>query len=127
MWKRFRNTHVLVNVRANGDSPVSLMMTQSGPESTKNTQSVVLCVGGLRSWPIDTCSNKDAGKRECKTPTPCERTGKQTENNLVEVYACASHVQQCSPTFARPLFICRLAVSVLSSVKLCRVSEMVQT
>ena len=27
MWRRFRNIHVLVHVRASGDSPVSLAMT----------------------------------------------------------------------------------------------------
>ena len=51
MWKRPRNTHVLLHVRANGDSPVSLAMThmrwlrgQSGRESTDYTQSVLpLC------------------------------------------------------------------------------------
>ena len=41
MWRRLRNTHVLLHVRANGDSPISLAMThmrwllgQSGHEST---------------------------------------------------------------------------------------------
>ena len=41
MWRRFRNAHVLLHVRANGDSPVSLAMThvrwvhgQGGHEST---------------------------------------------------------------------------------------------
>ena len=48
MWRRPRNTHVLLHVRAYGDSPVSLAMThmrrlhgQSGHESTGYTQSVV--------------------------------------------------------------------------------------
>ena len=27
MWRRFRNIHVMLHVRANGDSPVSLTMT----------------------------------------------------------------------------------------------------
>ena len=35
------------------------------------------CVGGSRAWSIDMCSNKDAGKGERETPTPCEPTGKQ--------------------------------------------------
>ena len=52
-----------------------------------------LCVGGLPTWPVDKCSNKDAGKRERMTPTRCERTGKQKEN-IYLVYSCASHVQQ---------------------------------
>ena len=79
MWRRPRQTHVLLHVRAHGDSPVSLAMThlrrlhgQQGHESTEYTQSVVPNVGGLRAWPIETCSNKDAGKSESKTPTPCE-------------------------------------------------------
>ena len=78
MWRRRRNTHVLLHVRAYGDSPVSLAMThmrwvhgQGGHKSTGYTQSVVHCVGGLRAWPIDSCSNKDAGRSECETPTPC--------------------------------------------------------
>ena len=78
MWWRLRNTHVLLPVRAIGDSPVSLAMThvrwlygQGGHESTDYTRSVVQCVGGLRAWPIETCSNKDAGKGESRTPTPC--------------------------------------------------------
>ena len=29
-----------------------------------------LCVGGLKGWLIDGCSNKDAGKVELETPTP---------------------------------------------------------
>ena len=29
----------------------------------------IFFVGGLQAWPIDLCSNKDAGKREHETPT----------------------------------------------------------
>ena len=83
-WWRERDTHVLLHVRAYGDSPVSLAMThmrwlhgQRGHESTDNTQSVVQCVGGLRAWPIDRCSDKDAGKHESKTPIPCVKTNRQ--------------------------------------------------
>ena len=36
---------------------------QSGHESTFGS--------GWYSWPTDSCSNKDAGRRDCKTPTPC--------------------------------------------------------
>ena len=82
-------------MRANGDSPVDLAMThmrlshgQSAYQSTGCTQSVVLCVGGLRAWPIDKCSNKDAGKREPKTLTPCgtdRQRDRQTETH-VNVY-----------------------------------------
>ena len=77
MWRRLRNVHVLV--RAFGDCSVSLAMThmrwlhgQSGHESTGCTRSVVHCVGGLRAWPIDMCSNKHAGRIQSETPTPCE-------------------------------------------------------
>ena len=79
MWRRLRNLHVLLHVQAYGDCPVSLAMThmrrlhgQSGHESTDCTQSVVHCVGGWKTWPIDKCSNKDAGRSQRETPTPCE-------------------------------------------------------
>ena len=42
----------------------------------RETHRVVPNVGGLRAWPIDTCSNKDAGRSERKTPTPCVRTNR---------------------------------------------------
>ena len=45
---------------------------QSGHESTDCTQSVVHCVGGWKTWPIDMCSNKDVGRSERETPTACE-------------------------------------------------------
>ena len=89
MWRRLRNTHVLLHVRANGDS-VSLAVThmrwlhgQSGHESTDYARSVVQSVGGLRAWPIETCSNKDVGKSEKKTPTPCGREQADTGNSRV--------------------------------------------
>ena len=41
------------------------------------------CVGGLRAWPIETCSNKDAGKSEKKTPTPCGREQADTGSSRV--------------------------------------------
>ena len=47
---------------------------QSGCQSTDCSLSVVLCVGGWTAWPIDKCSNKEAGRSECKTPTPCGKT-----------------------------------------------------
>ena len=50
MWRRLRNTHVLLHLRANGDCPVSLAMThmrrlrgQRGHESTGDTQSALQC------------------------------------------------------------------------------------
>ena len=36
----------------------------SARESTDYALSVVLCVGWLRGWAIDRCSNKDAGRIE---------------------------------------------------------------
>ena len=45
----------------------------------KSTHSAVRgfsCAEGPGAWPIDTCSNKDAGKGERQTPTPCEPTHK---------------------------------------------------
>ena len=45
---------------------------QSGHESMGYTRGVVQCVGGLRPWPIDMCSNNDAGRSQSETPTPCE-------------------------------------------------------
>ena len=100
MWRRPRNVHVLLHVRAYGDSPVSLAMThmrwlhgQSGHESTGFTQSGSLGVGGLRAWPMDRCSNRDAGKSESKTPTPCECEQARRQINIrpddaVEVHVC---------------------------------------
>ena len=38
------------------------------------TPRVVPNVGGLRAWPIDRCSDKDTGRSQRTTPTPCERT-----------------------------------------------------
>ena len=56
MWRRLRNVHVLLHVRAYGDCPVSLAMThmrwvhgQGGHESTGYTFSVVPYVGGFAS------------------------------------------------------------------------------
>ena len=79
MWRRLGNVHVLLHVRASGDSPVSLAMThrrqlhgQSGHESTDCTRSVVHCVGGWKTWHINMCSSKDAGRSERETSTPCE-------------------------------------------------------
>ena len=78
MWRRSRNVHVLLHVRAYGECPVSLAMThmrwvhgQGGHESTGYTFSVVLMsVGGKPGLSIG-ARNKDAGKRERKTPAPC--------------------------------------------------------
>ena len=56
---------------------------QGGHKSTGCTPSVVPYVGGLRSWPIDKSSNKDAGRSKRKTPTPCEPAGARTMNGKV--------------------------------------------
>ena len=50
----------------------SLWHGQRGHDSTGYTRSVVQCVGGLRAWPIDMCSKKDAGRSQSETPTRCE-------------------------------------------------------
>ena len=63
MWRRLRNIHVMLHVRANGDSPVSLAMTRMRWSHGQK-------VGGLRGRP-DWCSIKDAGRSERETPTPC--------------------------------------------------------
>ena len=47
----------------------------------------------LRAWPMDMCSNRDAGKSESKTPTPCEceqarREIKIRQDNAIEVHVC---------------------------------------
>ena len=36
-------------------------------ESTDHALDVLHCVGGLRAWPIDKCSNKDVGRSERET------------------------------------------------------------
>ena len=51
---------------------------------------------GLRAWPMDVCSNRDAGKSESKTPTPCEceqarRQIKIRQDNAVEVHVNDVH------------------------------------
>ena len=45
----------------------------SGHEGADYALSVDFSVGGLRAWPIDRCSNKEAGKRQRKTASLCER------------------------------------------------------
>ena len=37
------------------------------------------CMSGFTKKSTDRCSDKDAGKHERKTPTPCGRTGKENE------------------------------------------------
>ena len=106
MWRRLRNAHVLLHVLANGDSPVSLAMThmqwahgQSGHESTDDTLSVVPLVGGWEAWPIDRCSNKDVGRRERETLTPCVRTKQAPTKNTTKTTRdrlSQSHIVLCN-------------------------------
>ena len=111
MWRRLRNTHVLLRVRAFGDSPVSLAMThmrwssgQSGHESTDYTRNVVHCVDGLRAYPIDRCSDKDASENEQDAHTE-ERTKAawrhvlEPEADLEEILAEADAVQERGELF----------------------------
>ena len=104
-WRRLRNVHVLLHVRAYGDCPVSVAMThvrwlhgESGHESTGYTRGVVHCVGGLRAWPIDKCPNKDAGRRQSETPTPCacEKVQRQIE---VQTRLCCRSSRVDNETF----------------------------
>ena len=74
-WRRPRYDSVLLHVRAHGDSPVSSATThvwwQQGQRRREGTDfATVLCLGALLAWPIDRCSNKDAGRCERETPTP---------------------------------------------------------
>ena len=39
------------------------------PSLLATAHRVRFSVDGLRAWPIDDCSNKDAGKRDRETPT----------------------------------------------------------
>ena len=72
MWRRLRNVHVLLHVRVYGDCSVSVAMThvwwlhgESGMRA-RDTHEVL-----SRAWPTDMCSNKDAGRSQSETPTPC--------------------------------------------------------
>ena len=40
---------------------------------------VVLCVGRLAAWPIDRCSNMDAGRSESETRPLCEPSRTKTD------------------------------------------------
>ena len=91
---------ILQHVRACGDCPVFLAMThmrwlsgQRGHESTDHTQGAVLHIDGLRAWPIDRCSNKDAGRSESQTPTFCEQTTGQdkTSTHTQKDHTCQQH------------------------------------
>ena len=76
MWKRFGKVYVLLHARSNGDSPCGGHTAKVGT-STDHTHSVIQCVCGLRAWPIDMCSDKDAGQREHKTPSNVQAKRKE--------------------------------------------------
>ena len=63
---------------------------QSGYESTGYTRSVVQRVGGFRAWPIDICSNKDAGRSQSETPTPCECEQARRQILIRQDFHCGS-------------------------------------
>ena len=74
--------HVLLHVRANGDSPVSRRRhacggnTGEGGMRARTAHSVwSLMSVGCKSGP-SIARNKDAGKSQRKTPTPCVRTNR---------------------------------------------------
>ena len=57
------------------DTHAVVKRSRRASEHGLHTKCGPLCVSGLGKWPIDWCSDKDAGKHERKTPTPCGRTG----------------------------------------------------
>ena len=62
-----------------------LLHGQRGQQSTDYVK-VWSSVRGLRTWPNDGCSNKDAGKSERGTPIPCkEAAGANAEFTCVHV------------------------------------------
>ena len=77
MLRRLRNAHVLLHVRAYGDCPVSLAMTHmrwahgQGGTRERDTHLVWFLMSvGCKPGPSKSARNKDAGKRERKTPAP---------------------------------------------------------
>ena len=54
-----------------GDDTHAVVTRPKWAREHGGTHGVVPNVGGLRAWPIDRCSNKDAGRSECETLTPC--------------------------------------------------------
>ena len=47
-------------------------------------------VGGLRAWPIDMCSNKDAGRSQSETPTLCECEQARRQILIRQDFCCGS-------------------------------------
>ena len=70
--EQFKMVQKVPKVNNNDFFTKSSKKQKFGHESTGYTLSVVLYDGGLRAWRIDKCTNKDAGRNERKTPTPCE-------------------------------------------------------
>ena len=76
MWRRLRNVHVLLHVRAKGDSPVSRRRhacggnTGEGGMRARTAHSVwSLMSVGCKPGP-SIARNKDSGKSQRKTPDP---------------------------------------------------------
>ena len=61
------------------DTHAVVKRPRTASEHGFHTKCGSLCVSGLGKWPIDWCSDKDAGKHERMTPTPCGRTGIDSE------------------------------------------------
>ena len=84
MWRRLRKIPCLAACASQWRQP-SLFGDDTHAVVTRpkwaqgGTHRVVTNVGVLRAWPTDRCSNKDAGKNESKTPTPCEN--EQAQNS----------------------------------------------
>ena len=67
MWRRLRNTHVLLHVRANGDCPVSAIVRRvaSGEkEKQKDSQSYHFCIGSSHPGWIHAFSESTANSSE---------------------------------------------------------------
>ena len=84
-WKRLRNDHVQLHVRAYEDCPVSWRRHTCGCYTARGASEhrlhsvwSIASVGG-EIGPSDACSDKDADKRERETPTPCEN--EQAQNS----------------------------------------------
>ena len=66
-----------------GDDTHAAVARPKERESTDHELSVVLCVGGLRTWPIDRCLNKKVGRGERKTPTACKKKKKGSDTRRI--------------------------------------------
>ena len=85
---------------------------------------------GWRAWPIDLCSDKDAGRSQHKTPTPCERARRQSQTRqdfhcgssrvLITKHAAAQHEPNEQNSSLRHTLSLHLSFSLLSSLLLLR-------